>query len=148
MDQSLSSASNGNTDGGTGNIREHPPTHYYGDTVRRLFIASGVIILLGSPFFYEMLARFILLSAIGAVVIAVVAGVSSPRSRMTQILFLIVSAIGVTLFESYAAYAYLYFSFGMKEILFFLSSQTLAVLFFLALYYSTKTVRWMSRPSG
>ncbi|OGZ96266.1 MAG: hypothetical protein A2847_00645 [Candidatus Sungbacteria bacterium RIFCSPHIGHO2_01_FULL_50_25] len=134
--------------GGGGALREHAPAHYYGDIVRRLFVASGILILIGMPFFADYLPYMASVSAIAAILIAITAGTANPRSRGVQILLLAVSALGVLFFESYAAYSYRYFSLSGRGILFFLLMQVLAVLFFFALYFSTKTIRWMVRKKG
>lgn len=132
-----------NSSGGA--LREHAPAHYYGDIVRRLFVASGIIILIGMPFFADYLPYMASVSAIAAILIAVTAGTANPRSRSAQVLLLIVSALGVLFFQSYAAYSYRYFPWSGRGVFFFLMMQALAILFFFALYFSTKTIRWMVR---
>lgn len=123
--------------------RLRPPDHYYGDITRRFFIAAGIIILSGMPFFAEYLPSMLAVSALGTVLVAVIAGAVSPSSKWAQAVSLIVSTAGVLFFESYAAYAYSYLSFRGTGILFFVLTQVLALLFFFALYFSTKTMRWM-----
>ena len=130
--------------GGKSQIREEPPRHYYGDVTRRLFIAGGIIVLVGMPFFADYLKQMVALSALGVIAIALIAGFANPRSRNVQILLLLVSSAAVLFFESYAAYLYSTVPLEGRGLLFVAATQILAIIFFLALYFSAKTVRGMS----
>ncbi len=130
--------------GGYDQIREEAPRHYYGDVTRRLFIAGGIIVLVGMPFFADYLKQMVALSAFGVIGIALIAGFANPRSRNVQILLLLVSSAAVLFFESYAAYLYSTVPLEGRGLLFVAATQILAIIFFLALYFSAKTVRGMS----
>ena len=130
--------------GGKSQIREEPPRHYYGDVTRRLFIAGGIIVLVGMPLFADYLKQMVALSALGVIAIALIAGFVNPRSRNVQILLLLVSSSAVLFFESYAAYLYSTLPLEGRGLLFVAATQILAIIFFLALYFSAKTVRGMS----
>ena len=125
-------------------IRDETPRHYYGDVTRRLFIAGGIIVLVGMPFFADYLKQMVALSAFGVIAIALIAGFVNPRSRNVQILLLLVSAAAVLFFESYAAYVYSTMPLAGRGLLFAGATQLLAIIFFLALYFGAKTVRGMS----
>lgn len=130
--------------GGKSQILEETPRHYYGDVTRRLFVAGGIIVLAGMPFFADYLQQMITLSVLGVIAIALVAGFANPRSRNVQILLLLVSVAAVLFFESYAAYLYTTLPLEGRGLLFVAATQLLAIIFFLALYFSAKTVRGMS----
>lgn len=125
-------------------IREETPRHYYGDVTRRLFVAGGIIVLAGMPFFADYLRQMITLSVLGVIAIALVAGFANPRSRNVQILLLVVSTAAVLFFESYATYVYTTLPLTGRGVFFVAVTQLLAIIFFLALYFSAKTVRGMS----
>lgn len=125
-------------------IREEAPRHYYGDVTRRLFVAGGIVMLVGMPFFADYLKQMVVLSALGVIAIALIAGFANPRSRSVQILLLSVSIAAVLFFESYAAYLYSTLPLEGWGLLFVGATQLLAIIFFLALYFSAKTVRGMS----
>ena len=131
--------------GGKSQIREETPRHYYGDVTRRLFVAGGIIVLVGMPFFADYLKQMVALSAFGVIAIALIAGFANPRSRNVQILLLLTSAAAVLFFESYAAYLYSTLPLEGRGLLFVAATQFLAIIFFLALYFSAKTVRGMMR---
>lgn len=120
------------------------PAHYYGDITRRIFIIGGVVVLLGVPFFVQYLPLPAVLSVFVALILALAAGFVNPKLRIVHIIHLVVSALAVIVFESYAAYMYTYLPLDGTILFLFLITQTLSILFFVALYYSAKTVRGMS----
>ena len=112
--------------------------HYYGDVVRVMFIAAGLLMLISLPYFTDLnLIPVPLFVAVGAILlVSVLAGVMNPLQPVLMFFNLIVSLSGFAIFESYAVESYL-----ANQALFFLVNQLLAALFFFALYYSTKTLR-------
>ena len=119
-----------------------PPSHYYGDLTRKLFITIGVIMLFSLLFFVDYLPEPPALTIFAAIVLGTFAGFLKPNDRIFALFNLIISASAVAIFESYTIYAYLNLVTPKTLLNFFLiTSQTLAVLSFVALYYSAKTVR-------
>ncbi|MEK7608026.1 MAG: hypothetical protein AAB495_00380 [Patescibacteria group bacterium] len=113
--------------------------HYYGDTVRRLFMASGMIMLVGLPFIYDNLPLPLFSSLLAISVVALTAGFLSPIHFPVLAFDLSISVGGLIAFEYYAVQAYL-----ADEDAFFALNQALAIIFFYALYYSVKTLRGAS----
>ena len=114
--------------------------HYYGDTVRRLFLIAGIIIIVTLPFFSVLVPFPVVISSFGVLLIGFVAGMTSPRQNWVTILNVLVSIAGLILFEYYAVAAY-YMPQTQQTAMFFWTNELLAVIFFFALYYSGKTLR-------
>lgn len=112
------------------------PRHYYGDEVRRLFIVAGGIMLLTLTFFNHLLPVSVFMSVLIVLVVGIVAGLSNPKKLWVMILNVGISLVSFVIFEYHAATAYADFS----EPLFWID-QSLALIFFIALYLATKTVR-------
>ena len=111
-------------------------THYYGETVRQLFLAAAVLMLVGAPLYAEDIALQGPELVIAAIVLAIVAGVMSPQMRLAKLASIIVSIVGAIIFELWALTGYL--ATGVPSIA-FLIRQAIALVFFLALYLSIKT---------
>ena len=112
--------------------------HYYGDVVRRLFIASALIMIGTLPFVNHLLPVSSVVSIIVVIMIGSLAGFLSPKKGWVIILDFVISMGGVLVFEVYAIDSYAKQQAG--GLLFFIN-QTLAIVFLFALYYSAKTVR-------
>lgn len=113
--------------------------HYYGDTVRGLFFSGGVIMVLTLPFFKEITNINIFIPIFIMLVLAFAAGLTNPQSRWSIIMDTIVSGFAFIAFE-YCAVTKFY---DLTDS-FFWTNQILAILFFLAFYYSIKTWRGSS----
>lgn len=111
-------------------------THYYGDIVRRLFLAAGVIMLVATPFFAQFLPVPAVLSLLAVLAISVAAGLTNPLQRWAMLLDVAAALIGLVVFEYHAISR-----FAEMPPLLFMVDQVLAVIFFFALYFSVKTVR-------
>lgn len=111
-------------------------SHYYGDTVRKLFIVGGIIMLAALPFFNAYLPVPAYISLFAVVIVALVSGFTNPMQRMSAIGDIFVSLIACITFEYYAIQGY-----GTIPTLLFFVDQLLAIIFFIALYYSTKSYR-------
>ena len=116
-------------------------SHYYGDTVRQLLIVAGLLMLASGPFFRSALPVPALVSVLAVLVVVLAAGLINPQQRWTITLTTIISLFGFLVFEYYAMMSY---DSGPQT--FFWINQTLAILFFLALYLSTKTLRSKCLP--
>jgi len=116
--------------------------HYYGDTVRTLFIIGGLIMLASYPFFSSFISAPISFSIIGCIALAVFGGLMNPKQRWIMILNTIISIGAFIIFEYSAVYAYLNLSPTLQiHVTFFWVNQILSLLFFCAAYLATKTIR-------
>ncbi len=111
------------------------PSHYYGDTVRILFVVCAVLIVgaqfIGSPFLTPGA------SMIAAVALVIAAGLTNPVQFWTHIVNSFLAGIGAGLcgYISLAHYR------GGESILNEFLVIILAILFLIALYLSVKTLR-------
>ena len=122
--------------------KPHTP-HYYGDIVRKLFIAGGVLMLVTLPIFYKDIPIPFTLSVFAILAIVLLAGLTNPRQTWVTVLDLIVSAFAFMSFEYVAIFEGTYS--GAFQSGFFWITQALAVIFFIAVYFSAKTLRGMYR---
>lgn len=113
-------------------------THYYGDKVRSLLVAAGVIMILTIPLFTELIPKPIFFSILAALLLIVLSGLMSPVKKNVVIVSTIVSAIAFISFEYYAVQAAL--NLGIKSP-FFLINEVLSLIFVTATYFGTKSVR-------
>lgn len=109
--------------------------HYHGDAVRRLFIFIGVILLIGLPFFRDLQPFPVILAILIITALSLFAGLTNPRQKWVAILDTSISSLGFIISE------YLAVNYFNSELIFALTNQVVALLFFIALYYSTKTLR-------
>lgn len=112
--------------------------HYYGDRVRLCFAISAIFMLITLPFYVSRIP-IPLYGAIMLIILMVLfAGVTNPRQKWTAILDWSIALIGSYLFEYYAVMTYIHYSWldGFMWI-----NQILAIIFIVALYFATKTVR-------
>ncbi|MEN9342021.1 MAG: hypothetical protein RIQ54_277 [Candidatus Parcubacteria bacterium] len=113
--------------------------HYYGDTVRRLFIAAAVIMTVTLPFFAEEIGMAASgISIIGIILTGLAAGLTNPKSITSAVINGIVSGVAVLVFELYSIDTYTRLQ---TMSIFLLINQLLAALYIIALYYSIKTIR-------
>lgn len=111
--------------------------HYYGDMVRSLFFVGAIIMAVTLPFFTNQLpvpasiAIFIILA------IGTIAGLTNPRQKWVLYTNVTISTIAFMTFEYYATVSFTSYFFSD----FFLLNQTLAIIFFVAFYYSIKSLR-------
>ena len=113
--------------------------HYYGDVVRTFFIIGGVVMIVTLPVFADRIPVSFQLSLLAILVVGFLAGLTNPRHVWVMVINALVSAVAFFDFEYYAVSTYsslTLFSNG-----FFWINQILAIDFFLALYYSAKTIR-------
>lgn len=111
--------------------------HYYGDYVRRFFMAAAISILLVLPFYPSILPWT---SSMGTLVFVVMlvfcAGITSPRRKVVMFLNALIAFFGLLVFE-YAAILRL----SSDPILLTLLQQGEAILFAYSLYFAGKSVR-------
>lgn len=117
--------------------------HYYGDVVRRLFLAGGVVILATLPVVWVLSPILTLLGALIVVGLVFQAGVTTPSKEWTAYANTLIAGIALVMFEYSAIYNYIrYDDSGSHTALFYLT-QILAIIFFFALYFASKTMRAM-----
>lgn len=120
--------------------------HYYGDGVRTLFVVAGLIMVFSYPFFRSFISEPLSLSIIGFVVLAVFGGLMNPEQKWVIFLNTIIPVVAFVFFEYYAVNTYINLSSTENsvkniQVAFFWTNQILAIIFFLATYLATKTLR-------
>ncbi|MFA7286675.1 MAG: hypothetical protein WC052_03400 [Patescibacteria group bacterium] len=115
--------------------------HYYGDIVRRLFIAIAITLTIVSPFVVSLLP--VSAFAISLIVLALIllAGLTNPLQRWIIATDFVVSAAGVYSFVYVSATSYAAVALSNTHLAFFVASHFIAFLFAFALYYSSKSFR-------
>ncbi len=122
--------------------------HYYGDVIRGILLLAGLILLIAIPFDSALLGLYLVAGVVGVLVLALLAGLTSPTSRLSILSDALVSGLAFMVFEYAAISAYFTtndFSLFTPEDRIFLLRQLLAILFLLAFYFSTKTLRYMGK---
>lgn len=114
--------------------------HYYGDSVRQCLLLAAVIMLITLPIFNDLISLPLTLSIGVIVAIGLAAGMTNPVQFNTNVLDLVVSVVGFCAFE-YEAVRMFNLAVSAKEWWLFAADQAIAVIFFIALYLSSKTVR-------
>lgn len=112
--------------------------HYYGDRVRQLFFAAAVIMLVGLPFVRDTLALPTYFSVIAILTLDFLAGLANPKQRWVNWANTLTAAFAMSLFEFFAVR-----SFESQNVFFLVVNQLLALLFLVAVYFNTKTLRNM-----
>ncbi|OGG48186.1 hypothetical protein A3D66_02670 [Candidatus Kaiserbacteria bacterium RIFCSPHIGHO2_02_FULL_50_9] len=125
-----------------------PPTpltiHYYGDIVRALLLAAGAIVLVFSPSHPELMPLGTLPVVIVILLSVLLAGLTSPKQIGVMFANAAVSALGIVFFE-YIAIVHYQNVHDISNIVFILQ-QLIAVIFFFALYYASKSIRGRVAP--
>lgn len=117
--------------------RELTTMHYYGDSVRSLFIMMAVVMLVTTPFLKTELPVSAFISVFVVLVFSIFAGFTSPKARPVIVLDFIISAGAVLVFGHEMVLAYN----GPFTQLYFWTNTLLSVLSLFALYFSSKTLR-------
>ena len=112
--------------------------HYYGDYVRSIFIVIGAFMLILAQFVSERAPELLPVQVVSAVVLVLLAGLTSPRKVWVLILDAIAAGLGVIFFEFLALAAY-----NASSWFAFIALEIVAIAFLVALYFSIKTVRAM-----
>ena len=113
--------------------------HYYGDTIRALFLIGAVVMLIALPFTTPLLPYPIYFSIAVILILGFLAGMTNPLQPFTAFINVLASTLGSIAFE-YTAIQSLSAQSALAFIFFFIN-QILAIVFFIALYYSVKTLR-------
>lgn len=116
--------------------------HYYGDAVRVIFVVAGLAMIVMFPFFSNILKIPVLVPILAVLILAVLGGFLNPEQTWIIALNTAVSILGCGIFQYYAVHAYLNLSPTSDiNVAFFWANQVLAILFFVAIYLSVKTLR-------
>ncbi len=112
--------------------------NYYGNIVRNLFIAGGIVMFLTYPFLRSYLPQSPLLVILGVAFLSITAGLTNPKGHFIVIVDIAISLFAVIFFENHAI---LFVKAPLGGI--FLTDQILTIIFFFALYFSVKTFQGM-----
>lgn len=110
--------------------------HYHGDRTRTFLVIAATLMLIGLPFFKNQIPYPLSLSIITIVILIFLAGLTNPKLVWITFVEVTISALGFFVFEYFAIFKFTNFSD-----LFFWTNQILALLFFFAFYFATKTLR-------
>jgi hypothetical protein len=112
--------------------------HYYGDSVRTMFICCAVVYTFAMPLFGNLIPSTTGISIGIVLVLVLLAGITSPMMKWLMFINAAIAAIGIYLLQSAA----IFFFDTESKVLFTL--RELGVLFLLfAFYYSVKSFRSM-----
>lgn len=127
---------------------ENTIPHYYGDTVRALFLFGGSIMLLGLPILLNYIQIPSFFAVFGVLLISVAAGFTNPSQKWDAAINAIVSSTGFMVFGIYAISFYQ--KYGLENKL-FIANLFLGFVFLFAVYFSVKTLRGLllnNTPNG
>lgn len=112
--------------------------HYYGDTVRTMFLSAAVVYAVAMPLVGDLLPIGTM-GGIGLVLgLALFAGITNPHSKIVMVLDVAISAAALFLLQN-AALMYL----STDGPVLFILRQASAILFLIAFYESVKSLRSM-----
>ena len=115
------------------------PKHYYGDLVRRLFVAGAIGSLLTILIDRQLIVFYLTFGVIMALLVVLLAGFTSPRNVWALYCDLIVASVTFVVFEYLAIVRQIKVDTVFDLI--FMAREAIAVVFVVAAYYSAKTVR-------
>jgi hypothetical protein len=110
--------------------------HYYGDTVRRIFLIAAFVMALTLPFFVPKVPVPFYISLSSIPLLVLLAGLTNPREIWVLVVNVVASIAGSIVFEYYAVFGY-----RGGDMPYFIVNQVLAVIFLIAVYFSMKTLR-------
>ena len=112
-------------------------THYYGNSVRTLFMLAAIIMVVSLPIFKLEIGFPVIVSVIAILILGLAAGLTNPQQSWDAGVNLVVSASGFLIFMTYAVNTYREKTLDR----FFLTNLILSFIFLLAVYFSVKTLR-------
>lgn len=112
--------------------------HYYGDSVRILFVVVAAVWLVSLPFYPDLLPFDPAGQVLAGVTIVILAALTSPRNKWVLAFDALFAGFGVIVVEVTAVY-------GFREgtLTEFFIRELIVILFLVALYLSLKTLRAM-----
>lgn len=127
-------------EGNTDHRRKAKHPHYYGDLVRKHLFFAAIVIMIAALLDSELRNFYLFIGLFGVVGFTILAGLTSRSSRSIMLTDVLVSAFMFLIFEYYAIAAFVQYE-NFSHPAFFLR-QTIAVIYLIILYYSTKTTRY------
>ena len=122
-------------------MEEYTP-HYYGDSIRGLFMFTGVVMVATLPTFSQLIQVPVTVSIVAMLALAILGGFLNPVQKWIMFVDTCVSILAFIGFEYYAVNTYLYLSPNVPaHVYFYWLNQVFALFFFLAVYLSIKTLR-------
>jgi hypothetical protein len=112
--------------------------HYYGDTVQQLFVVGAALMLFAAPFYSGLLSVQLPFEVGGALILAALAALTNPWSRLLMTANAVAAGVGVVIFELWALLNF-HSSTGVQ----FVFREAIALVFLFAFYFSVRTVRTM-----
>ncbi|MBP6884871.1 MAG: hypothetical protein KBC17_03555 [Candidatus Pacebacteria bacterium] len=121
---------------------EQTNNHYYGNSIRSLFVITGVLMTISLPYFSDLISMPISVSLIAMLGLAILGGFLNPVQKWIIVVDTLVSILAFAGFEYYAVHTYLTATPNIQShVYFYWLNQIFALLFFLAVYLSIKTLR-------
>lgn len=115
--------------------------HYYGDTVRKLFLVGALLMLATLPLFVKVQPFSSYVPIFAIILFGLVAAWTSPAQNLVALINTVIAAGAIVVFEHYAAVNSFCSPSDIYRQLFLYVNLVLAVIFFFAFYYSIKTLR-------
>jgi uncharacterized protein YacL len=116
--------------------------HYYGDTIRWLFMCIGIMMAVSLPFFASLIQIPIGICIIAILTLAVFSGFLNPKQRWVIFAETIIAVLIFLTFEYYAVNAYDTLSSNISlNVYFFWFNQIAAIVSLIAVYLCFKTLR-------
>ena len=111
-------------------------SHYYGDTVRQLFIGGAALMLVAAPFYAEALRTEFPFEIAGALVLVALAALANPHQRIIFMAGAVAAGVGAVIYQTWALFTY-----SESTWMQFVLREAIAVIFLVAFYFNMKTVR-------
>ena len=118
--------------------KRHP--HYWGELVRKHLFFAAFIIMMAALIDKELRNFYLFIGLFGVAGFTVLAGLTDPRKRGVMFLDVLISAFMFIIFEYFAIQAYAQYESFTYNVFFF--RQLIAIIYLIALYYSTKSMRY------
>lgn len=112
--------------------------HYYGDTVRVMFLSAAIVYAVAMPLFGELLPIGTMGGIAVVLALALFAGITNPHSKIVMILDVAIAGVGLFLLQN-AALMY----FSVDGVMLFILREASVILFLIAFYESVKSLRSM-----
>lgn len=112
--------------------------HYYGDHVRRLFLLVAALLIITIPVFDGLFPLTIPARVLMVLLLALLAGITTPHSKGVLFMDALVAALGVFVLELIAIREY-----AQTEVALFLAREAVILMLLFAFYFSVKSYRAM-----
>ncbi len=119
--------------------------HYHGFVVRRLFIFAAIVMLATLPFNHSYIPYPLSFSVAAILILAIGAGMATPRKTITAVTNALISVFATTLFIYYATYGHIVYP---DNDFFLVINLALATTFLFASYNAIKTLRGIFLDDG